>query len=529
MVLPPITAPKSPLSEHFEKRKFTRRDDISTIMRLSIASDALYARLNGVHGTITDLARQYDLSRTFIYSLASTLKEAGQFLFDTVTPSPCGPLLRMQTIEAIFSLRLEGRSSTNAISTIVKRFGFKHCSVGFISQILSRVGKLLPMTLSTKEDVIQYVVFASDEIFSKNTPILITVDPCSSAILRIELAESRTGEDWKNHFECIFDNGFGAIYLVSDDGQGLCSGHKEAMSDRVRQSDTYHGIAHQLGKWVELLETSAYKAIKHEYECENKFDSAKSEKVQKKRWEAYVQATKDAEKAVELYDDFRYLYHCLHSQLNIFDANGDLRDKQQAIDSIKTALTLIEGLDHTKITTLVNKVRRALPDLFHYFDVAAGIISECKELPVNEDSLKAYCLAWQWGKAVIKAKKPDRKKAAKQQEQEHLEIAACLQQQELSDMQGLIYSKLDTIVQSSALVECINSIIRPYLNTTKNHVTQELLNLIMHYHNHRRYRHGKRKNKTPMELLTGKDQTEDWISILFGIIREKDPKLLLAS
>ena len=78
-------------------------------------------------------------------------------------------------------------------------------------------------------------------------------------------------------------------------------------------------------------------------------------------------------------------------------------------------------------------------------------------------------------------------------------------------------------------MECINSIIRPYLNTTKNHVTQELFNLIMHYHNHRRYGDGVRKGKTPMEILTGKQQAKDWISILFDIIREKDPELLLAS
>jgi hypothetical protein len=51
----------------------------------------------------------------------------------------------------------------------------------------------------------------------------------------------------------------------------------------------------------------------------------------------------------------------------------------------------------------------------------------------------------------------------------------------------------------------------------------------MHYHNHRRYYDGVRKNKTPMEILTGKEQVKDWISILFDIIREKDPQLLLAS
>jgi hypothetical protein len=32
-----------------------------------------------------------------------------------------------------------------------------------------------------------------------------------------------------------------------------------------------------------------------------------------------------------------------------------------------------------------------------------------------------------------------------------------------------------------------------------------------------------------MELLTGKAQAEDWISMLFDRIREKDPELLLAS
>jgi hypothetical protein len=131
------------------------------------------------------------------------------------------------------------------------------------------------------------------------------------------------------------------------------------------------------------------------------------------------------------------------------------------------------------------------------------------------------------GKKIRKAKKSDRKKNAKENEDIHLELAEDLHPKNAEDIQRELYSKLDKIVQSSAMVECINSIIRPYLNTTKNHVTQELLNLIMHYHNHRRYRAGLRKGKTPMELLTGEEQTKDWIAILFDIIREKDPEFLL--
>jgi hypothetical protein len=411
----------------------------------------------------------------------------------------------------------------------MKRFGNQLSSTGSISQILSCIGGLLPMTISAENDNIQYLVFASDEIFSKTTPILVTVDPCSSAILRIELADNRKAEVWKNHFECLYDNGMEAIYLVSDDGKGISKGHAEVMIDVMRQTDTYHAIAHQLGSWVDRLEKAAYKKIGEEHECERKLESAKSDHVRKKRSANRLKTAEAVITAVALYDDFNYLYHCIIGELNVFDGNGNLRKQQQAEDGIKGGLALIEELDHCNITKAVNKIRRTLPNLFHYFDVAKKVVDECKELSINEESLKAYCIAWQWGKAVIKAKKTDRKNQAKDQEQFCLEIAEGLHQQESDDIQTKVYSKLDRIVQSSALVECINSIIRPYLNTTKNHVTQEMLNLIMYYHNHRRYCDGKRKGKTPIEILTGNEQKEDWISILFGIIREKKPELLLAS
>jgi len=64
-----------------------------------------------------------------------------------------------------------------------------------------------------------------------------------------------------------------------------------------------------------------------------------------------------------------------------------------------------------------------------------------------------------------------------------------MEDEELTTQQA-VYSRLDKIVQSSALVECINSILRPYLNTCKNQVTQEMLNLVIYYHNYRRYRDG---------------------------------------
>src|SRR5216117_2687241 len=69
-------------------------------------------------------------------------------------------------------------------------------------------------------------------------------------------------------------------------------------------------------------------------------------------------------------------------------------------------------------------------------------------------------------------------------------------------------------VRASSLVEMVNSLIRPYLNSCKGQITQETLNLIMFYHNHRRYKSGKRQGKAPLELLTGEALDADWVALL---------------
>jgi hypothetical protein len=84
-----------------------------------------------------------------------------------------------------------------------------------------------------------------------------------------------------------------------------------------------------------------------------------------------------------------------------------------------------------------------------------------------------------------------------------------------------VFFELDKIVQSSAIVENINSIVRTFLNTSRNNINQEMLNLIMFYLNHRIYKAGKRKGKTPIELLTGKKQEKNWPEMLMEIEKER--------
>ncbi len=511
------------LSEFTEHAKgFFRRPDLTPEIRTLIGCSASFAKSNGIYGTITSLARKFRISRTFIYMLAAAIEETSPILFNLKHTEPYADEKKL-ALSYMLSIRLEGQCSIGATSTILNRIGVKPGSEGSISQFMSRIGKRLPSTLTTENDKTQYCIFLSDELFSKNKPILVTVDPISSAILRIELAVSRKGDVWKEHWKCLENNGYLAAYLVSDEGTGLRSAQKEALSESVWQPDTYHAIAHRLGLWKDKLERGAYKAIEDEDDRYKKLDSARRDHVIMKRINQFEKAQKIAIEKIQLLEEYEYLYGCLISELRIFDENGTLRDRKEAEGNLKAGLDLMETLGKTGMTKSVIQIRNILPDLLNYFDEAKSIIDELKDLPIDQEALKALCIAWQWKKAQIKAKNADRRRRCISKENFCLDIAVGYLQEDYDDVKEQVYERLDHIVQSSALVECINSIIRPFLDRSKNQITQETLNLIGCYHNHRRYKAGKRKGKTPMEILTDERQDKDWIEILFDIVEEKDP------
>jgi len=95
-----------------------------------------------------------------------------------------------------------------------------------------------------------------------------------------------------------------------------------------------------------------------------------------------------------------------------------------------------------------------------------------------------------------------------------LNFSEGLLDERFDEFKDLVFEKLDQVVKASSLVEMVNSLIRPYLNNSKGQTTQETLNLIMFYHNHRRYKGGRRQGKAPIELLTGETLQGDWVDLL---------------
>ena len=132
---------------------------------------------------------------------------------------------------------------------------------------------------------------------------------------------------------------------------------------------------------------------------------------------------------------------------------------------------------------------------------------------VPHDALDFLVLAWHHDHLFYQSR-ANPKRYHHREREFWLACADGLLGDEFDTLKALVFDKLDSIVRASSLVEMVNGLIRPYLNSCKGQITQEALNLIMFYHNHRRYKSGKRQGKAPIELLTGKPLEAPWWELL---------------
>ncbi|MCK5537945.1 MAG: hypothetical protein KAI79_14050 [Bacteroidales bacterium] len=497
------------------KSSSSHRKDLTTEIRIKIATIALFFC---IHGTITKLTQRYNISRRFVYDLKENLD------FYCQTSETRIELTREETLlksyETALLLRLDGKCSINSISVIMKHLDMPYASVGSISEHLKLAGESLENVFEKQENI-TFAVFASDEIYAKSLPILITCDPVSFAILHIKLCESCTSAEWKTEWEQLEAKGVIPLYLTKDEGVQMECAAKEFFPDVDIQSDTYHGVAHKLGLWHKRLETEAFNKIELEYEKEILLSKAKTDTTLDKRKLEYEQAKINTDKALDFLDDFEFIYYHLLSCLECINANGELKSKEHEIAKFEVAIELgIECLEHKTIVKRLKSIAKIQKRLFYFYDVAERILQELKK-ETDSFVLELICLYWQIDRRVVKTK--NSKTARK------IVIYANRILADIKELTGdnfdVIFDKtiekLNNIVQSSAAIECINSILRPYLNTCKNQPTQEFLNLFMFYHNHRRFKAGKRKGKTPMELFTGEKQDKSWLELLLDKLKNE--------
>jgi hypothetical protein len=491
--------------------KFIRRSDLEPQTRIDIVRLAWQGQ--GIYGKMTQLAREYHISRTFLYQMTWAAHHQLEILFSDSKDLVQGPQPLLEPLMLL--LRLEGTCSLPSLSSILTYFQYQPNSVGYLSECFQTYGRALPSTLSMTESKV--VFYLSDEIFARHQPILVTIEAQSTAILKIQLASDRSAQTWKAHFEDLGEHRFHSIGMASDRGVGLVAGYQSACQDARWVCDRFHEFQDLFDR-RQQLERKAYAAIAKEDEAATTFHHAKSEAHLHKRLQRYEQAHHACEHAMARYDQLNLLLHLLRDALHLCSPFGRLRTAQGVRSELTSLLSLIEEIEDAVLPKLLKSIRSHLDDIVAPFEQAASLHAELLAL-IPQPIVDALVLAWHH-EHLSHQSKAQQKRYHQHESQQWLDFSEGLLDTQFESFKALVFEKLDAIVQSSSLVEMVNSFIRPYLNSSKGHITQETLNLIMFYHNHRRYKSGKRQGKAPIELLTGETLGADWVDLLIQHTKE---------
>lgn len=444
--------------------KFSRRPDVDPHTRIHIVMLAWLHQ--GIYGKMTEIAKYYQISRTFLYHLLFMANLQLETLFSD--EKRLLPKDHRHFEQLIVLLRLEGTCSLLSIAAIVKALEYHPSSVGSLSQFFHSAGQALPSTLVMPSKTL--VFYLSDEIFAIHTPILVTIDARSTTILKIELASDRSADTWRTHFAALENHQFVSLGLASDRGLGLVAGYRAACDMALWVADYFHEFR-DLFAVLQQLERKAYTAIEKEYDATQKFARAKSEANLHKRLHHYDTAHHACEQAIALYDHLAILLHLLREALQLCSPHGRLRTQQDVRSELTLLFDMLAELDCAAVTTTLKPIRTHLDDLVVPFAQAEAMEAELRAI-VPHEACEFFVLAWHHEHLVYQS--PAKQKRAHQREQAFwLACAEGLVGDEFDTLKTLVFDKLDSIVRASSLVEMVNGLIRPYLNSCKGQITQE--------------------------------------------------------
>ena len=493
--------------------KYLRRPDLSSKIRLKIASIAF---LFPVHGTITGLSNRYEVSRTFIYGLRDNLSSQTESLFGTSCPSTAAQADYKKNIEWLLKLRLQGRCSLSSISQMLCDMGHRYSSQGFISQTLDRLGGSVGNLIEWQGSC----VYGSDELFYQgHKPVLVTADVVSSAILSITQLDCLTKEAWQSHWQALEDRGIKPLKLITDEGSVMSSARQASFPNLEWQPDSFHAVCLRLSPFRDRLCRQAQKTIDAEYGREKRYYSCKTDNLESKIYDQWLTARQESQQAIKVYDNFMFLYGCMLNQFRLFDSrDAQLRDRLFAQHEVQTAIDLMLNLDITGLKEVLHEILRLLPTLFNFLDTAKKEIQELEKI-IDPTAFPFWKRAWQRSKIAHKIKGNYAKKKnvflKMTQDLDLLQHYYELTHDSFQALANTIFKALDTAcAHASATVENINAFIRPFFNLCRDQVSQNTLNLIMFYFNHRSFSRGKRKGLSPFQILSGYKNPKDGIELL---------------
>lgn len=475
------------------------RTNMSVEDRLTIVKQMLSPQRR--YGEASVLAQDYEISRQMVYYMTN---KADMALRETLTPrsGPLGiggsiPVTRIRLERAVTLLEWVGVSERDTVLVLDEMLDTKR-SASYVVRV-RQTAEALAATRNVEMKLALSGLMAADEIFLHDQPILGVVHPASLYLTGLNLREQRDGETWG----CQFLEGLsGGAGVISDAGSGLAAGAVLAQVG-CHVGDWFHPLL--LAGLVEAQrERRAYAALAEQYEREEKLRQTHTSKRWENHWQKYVRACAEAEQAIEQYDQWQLLRLDLRAATAQFDwTTGQVcLPSQVQAELHRLATAFDQSADNTQaknLVSLLNQQAEAMTAALPHLQQALIPL----QTAWGEQATRMVCrLAQALREWAFPFWKPNQRQQLERAITESLAWASEHLGERLPTLQHLVAAILSQWPRTSSSIECLNSLLRPYLNGRKQ-ISQGFLELFRFFHNTHRFVRGQRVGFSPLELAGG--------------------------
>ncbi len=469
-----------------------------------------------VHGTITDVSREFGISRPTVYEARSTACEVLNEHFEKEQSAYRAVRIEVdeaQLERAVVALRVMAPNAIRPIEELLPMlYPGVRVSYGKIQGILAQAEEQAK-AFNAKADLSPIKASALDEMFSQGNPVLAGVDLDSGYLFTLALRESRGGEDWAQVLRQAQGQGLDLTVVVKDAAKGIAAGVHEVFPDAEQRDDCFH-VLYEMNKVRRQLEQRAYGAIGREQEAQASLARirVKDRKKRERQRRKIAWLRRRCQEAIARFDAFETAMDQVREAMTYVDLDtGDLRSGKDVRNLMAQAAEGIARIDDATCRKLAGYLTNRAPGLSL---ATTALNKQLRELENTYPALAIClaCLIWRLVSALRTQRRP-------WQRTEHTRVLLGA----FTRLSTLLGAKTDALLdtvkallekryRASSAVEGFNAALRPYLYVHKG-VTENFLDLFRAYYNLRTRRWGRHKGSSAHECLTG-TPVKDWLSLL---------------
>jgi len=445
---------------------------------------------------VSDLARENDVSRNFIYD---QIEKANRALDAAFHPEKDDdqrvlfniPVTKQWIRQVVLSAILDCHSSGRGVKDFIQNVLDSEIAVGTIHNIVMAAVQKARL-VNGEEDLSKIRVGAHDEIF-QGDPVLVGADPFSTYCYLLAQEPSRDAVTWAVHLLDLSERGLHVEYTVADAGQGLRAGQAEAWPGVPCRGDVFHAES-EMGKMTIYLENRAYGCIGAREAIERKMERARTKSKGQSFSKKLAIARKEEVVAIQLIDDLLLLAQWMREDV-LSLSGADASTRRELFDFIVRELEIREHLAPHRIRPVRVALEKQRDQLLAFVeDIDRQLVGIAQKHQVPLEDVRSL---FELGRL-----EPDNplywaKDSALWDRLGHDNYPLVCE---------AVDQVLDSTVRASSMIENLNSRLRCYF-FLRRQVGPEYLELLRFFLNHRRYprsRKDERTGRSPAEILQGK-------------------------